>query len=172
MTGEDVRALQQYLNANGFTITVSGAGSAGQETTYFGQGTKAALAKYQAANGISPAAGYFGPLTRQKIGGGAVAPVQTTPAATVQPVTTQTIAATAATRSLELGMTGTDVSDLQKFLLTVPGIYPGGTVTGTFDAKTRQAVGNFQFKYGILFSSSDPGYGIVGPKTRVKMQSL
>jgi peptidoglycan hydrolase-like protein with peptidoglycan-binding domain len=67
MTGDDVLALQKLLNANGFTLAASGAGSPGNETTYFGALTRAALAKFQAANGISPAAGYYGPITRAYI---------------------------------------------------------------------------------------------------------
>ncbi len=63
-TGADVKCLQEYLNASGYTVAASGAGSVGHETTYFGPATKAALAKWQAANGVTPAAGYFGPLSR------------------------------------------------------------------------------------------------------------
>lgn len=64
-TGSDVLALQQILNANGFAVNTAGAvGSAGFETDYFGSLTAAALGKWQAANGVSPAVGYFGPLTR------------------------------------------------------------------------------------------------------------
>lgn len=63
-TGEDVRELQKYLNRNGFTISAGGAGSPGNETTYFGYATQTALIKFQKANNISPAVGYFGPLTR------------------------------------------------------------------------------------------------------------
>ena len=62
--GDDVKALQQFLNANGYAVASSGAGSAGNETTYFGSLTRTALGKYQAAVGISPTAGYFGPKTR------------------------------------------------------------------------------------------------------------
>src|SRR3989344_5694496 len=51
-TGEDVRALQQFLNANGFMVTESGPGSPGNETIMFGGLTRAALAAFQAANGI------------------------------------------------------------------------------------------------------------------------
>ncbi len=65
--GADVKALQQFLNGHGYTVATSGAGSAGNESTYFGPATKAALAKFQAANGVSPAVGYFGPLTRAKV---------------------------------------------------------------------------------------------------------
>lgn len=68
--GEDVLELQKYLNLAGFTIASSGAGSRGNETTYFGPATKAALIKYQQAQNISPAAGYFGPITRAKINSG------------------------------------------------------------------------------------------------------
>ncbi len=63
-TGDDVKALQVYLNAHGYIVTSSGGGSPGNETTKFGGLTKAALIKLQKAAGISPAAGYFGPKTR------------------------------------------------------------------------------------------------------------
>ena len=63
-TGDDVKTLQQFLNAQGYAVAASGVGSLGNETTTFGSLTKAALAKYQAAKGISPAAGYFGAKTR------------------------------------------------------------------------------------------------------------
>ncbi len=64
MTGEDVKQLQIYLNAKGFKVAASGAGSLGNETTRFGVGTKAALARFQASVKISPAVGYFGSTTR------------------------------------------------------------------------------------------------------------
>jgi uncharacterized repeat protein (TIGR02543 family) len=64
MTGSDVLALQKLLNANGFSLAASGVGSAGNETDYFGTLTQAAVAAYQKANGVTPTAGYFGPLTR------------------------------------------------------------------------------------------------------------
>lgn len=64
MSGEDVRALQKLLNANGFVVASEGPGSPGNETDLFGGFTRAALAGYQAAHGITPAVGYFGPVTR------------------------------------------------------------------------------------------------------------
>lgn len=62
--GEDVKALQIYLNQAGFIVSLSGAGSAGQETNYFGPATQAALIKFQKTNNISPALGFFGKITR------------------------------------------------------------------------------------------------------------
>lgn len=64
MTGEDVKRLQQALNANGFVLGRSGDGSPGNETTYFGLRTKGALAVFQKKYGVSPTAGYFGVRTR------------------------------------------------------------------------------------------------------------
>lgn len=79
--GDDVKALQQFLNAQGYAVATTGVGSAGNETTYFGNATKAALAKFQAAKGISPASGYFGPKTRSFVASmaGTTTPTPTTP---------------------------------------------------------------------------------------------
>ena len=63
VTGADVKALQKFLNAHGFVIAKMGAGSLGNETDYFGTGTRASLIKFQKANGIKPASGFFGPAT-------------------------------------------------------------------------------------------------------------
>ncbi|TSA44032.1 peptidoglycan-binding protein [bacterium] len=64
--GEDVRALQNFLikRATGFAGRhLSDIGASG----YFGQLTRAALAEFQAMQGITPAVGYFGPKTRDVI---------------------------------------------------------------------------------------------------------
>lgn len=61
-TGADVTALQTWLESKGF-LTIP----AGVSKGYFGEMTRAALAKYQVSAGISPAAGYFGPATRAKV---------------------------------------------------------------------------------------------------------
>ncbi len=49
-THADVKELQKYLNTHGFPVSVSGVGSFGNETTYFGELTKASLIKFQEAN--------------------------------------------------------------------------------------------------------------------------
>lgn len=64
---EEIKKLQEFLNRNGFPVALNGVGSKGFETTYFGLATKNALIKYQKANNIKPAIGYFGPLTRSVV---------------------------------------------------------------------------------------------------------
>lgn len=64
MSGEDVRALQRLLNAQGFALATAGVGSAGNETDYFGSLTQAAVAAYQQKHNVAPSVGYFGPRTR------------------------------------------------------------------------------------------------------------
>lgn len=67
MTGADVKALQQYLNSNGFLVTQKGAGSPGHETTYFGAATRQGLLRFQKAVQIPGATGLLGSVTRKYI---------------------------------------------------------------------------------------------------------
>jgi peptidoglycan hydrolase-like protein with peptidoglycan-binding domain len=57
--GADVTALQNYLLGAGFSIPAGATG-------YFGSQTQAAVAAWQTANGVMPAAGYFGPVSQAK----------------------------------------------------------------------------------------------------------
>ncbi len=74
-TGADVMNLQEFLNDAGFTVSVSGAGSVGMETMYFGPATKAAVTSFQNANaatiltpiGLTMGTGYFGAGTRSAV---------------------------------------------------------------------------------------------------------
>jgi hypothetical protein len=63
-SSSDIKKLQILLNSLGFTISQKGAGSPGKETINFGPGTRSALIRFQIANKITPASGFFGPLTR------------------------------------------------------------------------------------------------------------
>lgn len=66
MSGAEVQQVQMFLNNHGFVVSTTGAGSPGSESTYYGSKTAAAVASFQAANGINAGAyaGYWGPSTR------------------------------------------------------------------------------------------------------------
>ena len=86
-TGSDVKCLQAILNMSaGTQVAITGAGSPGSETSYFGGLTLVAVKKYQTANGILPA-NQVGPLTRAKLNavlaGGTTTPVNGCPAGAV-----------------------------------------------------------------------------------------
>lgn len=66
----DVKELQKYLNTHGYPVALSGAGSLGNETEKFGNLTRNTLIKFQIANHITPAVGFFGPITRGVVNSG------------------------------------------------------------------------------------------------------
>lgn len=74
MVGEDVRALQKFLNCQGFMLGMTGAGAPGQETNLFAQRTFDALVKFQgtyasevlAPGGLTKATGYFAGFSQKK----------------------------------------------------------------------------------------------------------
>src|SRR3989344_1041744 len=59
-SGGEVMWVQQFLNGHGFQVSATGAGSPGNESSYFGAKTRAAVSAFQSANGITPTAGYWG----------------------------------------------------------------------------------------------------------------
>ncbi|OGZ19208.1 MAG: hypothetical protein A2494_01545 [Candidatus Lloydbacteria bacterium RIFOXYC12_FULL_46_25] len=64
VTHSDVRALQIFLNTNGFALQSTLYGTPGHETDFFGEATQDAVRRFQEAHNIKPTRGYFGPLTR------------------------------------------------------------------------------------------------------------
>lgn len=69
-------------------------------------------------------------------------------------------------RSLFVGLKGDDVKQLQEYLAQDKALYPEGLTTGYFGRLTEAAVKRFQAKHGI------ETVGIVGPKTRAKLNNL
>ncbi len=63
--GSDVKCFQVLLNSHGFQLSASGAGSPGNETSFFGPKTLVAVKKWQVAQGWTPA-NQVGPLSRAK----------------------------------------------------------------------------------------------------------
>lgn len=87
---------------------------------------------------------------------------------------TSSSAAPSFTHILKRGSRGSDIITLQEFLKKDSIIYPEGLVTGYFGTLTERAIQRFQKKYGIVSSGSPTttGYGLVGPKTRTKLNTL
>lgn len=150
ISGADVRSLQDMLIAQGYLAS-------GSNTGYFGLLTQSALGKYQKAKDITPASGYFSATTKASL-------VGTTSAAS--PI------AQLITKALTKGMYDPEVVILQQIFQTLLGIYPQGLASGYFGDYTLKAVKKFQFQYNIVSSVDDEGYGIVGPKTRAKLNKL
>jgi peptidoglycan hydrolase-like protein with peptidoglycan-binding domain len=67
LAGEDVMLLQQYLILQNKGPAARKLKSLGKTTINFAHLTKAALAEYQKAVGISPAQGYFGDITKEHL---------------------------------------------------------------------------------------------------------
>jgi len=70
------------------------------------------------------------------------------------------------TTTLKVGVSGGDVSTLQKFLASNKDIYASGLVTGYFGSMTKSAVKNFQYAYDLSID------GVAGAITKNKVNSL
>ena len=155
MTGDDIKALQQYLNNNGFPVAQTGVGSKGHETNYFGALTQGALIRFQKANNLT-ATGLLDLATRNYLGS-----VKTE---TVAVVNTPSLIKFA--RDLQLGTIGDDVKSLQQYLnshgfvVTTAGPGSVGNETTKFGALTKQALIKYQQANNL------PAFGFFGPLTR------
>jgi hypothetical protein len=141
-SGAQVTALQNWLIAKGFTISAGATG-------YFGAQTKAALAAYQASAGISPAAGYFGPLTRAAVNaaGSSTSTTTTTTTSTVPGCvagamfSSTTGAACGTTTTTTTGLSGTGEGSIDNFKSI-------GALNTTLNLADSQSVLGFEFKAG------------------------
>lgn len=160
MNGSDVRQLQVFLNTHGYTLATSGAGSPGNETTYFGPATRKALAEYQAAQGISisQGQGVFGPRTMSFICGERMQSQSTTQS--------KDVPSFVFTRDLYMNMSGGDVAVIQQYLIAQGYAIPAGA-TGYFGAQTKIALMTFQRDNHIV-----PTTGYFGPITRAFIMGL
>lgn len=68
-------------------------------------------------------------------------------------------------RQIDLGMTGTDVRELQTYLAQDTSLYPSGRVTSYFGSLTAAAVARFQTRNGLS------AVGRVGPLTIVALNN-
>ena len=74
-SGTDVKNLQIFLNAHGYTVSTYGPGAPGYETMYYGMGTAAAVSRFQVAHmaqiltpqGLARGNGTFDTLTMQVV---------------------------------------------------------------------------------------------------------
>ena len=114
-TGAGVICLQTSLVAGGY-LTMP----AGVAMGYFGTLTQSAVAKWQAANGVMPSVGYFGPISMAKfnaMGGGSTGGVSTVPGCAPGAAFSSTTGAACTTTST-----------------TVPGCAPGAAFSSTTGA--------------------------------------
>lgn len=157
--GENVRELQKFLNKAGLIVSASGPGSPGNETTFFGEATSKAVARYQERHaedlGLTRGTGFVGPLTRALMN------------KTILIIKTVSVPAPTATsvvfgQDLKPGLSNNDVKKLQDALIN-ENLLDNKSATGYFGPMTLQAVLAYQQRYSI------PMTGFVGPLTRAKL---
>lgn len=140
--GADVTALQNFLISHGDGMSIA-AGATG----YFGAQTKAALAAYQSQNGISPAAGYFGPITRAKVNATAGSTTTTTTTTTTSSVAGCAAgAAFSSTTGQACGTTTTTTGTLNGAEGSIDNFKTVGASSTSFNAGDTEQVYGFEFK--------------------------
>ena len=169
-TGEAVRQLQMVLNSNPATalaVAAGANGSAGNESTYFGSATEAAVMKYQAWKGIAQV-GQVGPQTRAALN----ASCTTTTTTTTTTGTTTTGTTTTGAVSVGLStdnpssntiVTGQATADLAHFTFTGSGTVTALTLqrTGISTNSTLQSVYLYQGATRLTDSASVNTNGVI-----------
>ena len=161
--------LQQFLISQSLL-------SSGSATGYYGALTTAAVQAWQSAHGIvsygSPQEtgwGAVGPRTIAALASCAGEPIATSqPAA---PPIPSSSSCPVLTRTLSLGSSGPDVTELQQFFTTAYSNYPESDVTGYFGSITQSAAAEWQSEHSIVSSGTPAttGWGVVGPRTRAAL---
>src|SRR3989344_1286398 len=132
-TGADVTCLQNYLTGTGhFTF-------AGGATGSFGSITKAAVAAWQAANGVAPAVGYFGPISQARYSAvaGTTVPGTTVPGTTV-PGTTVGITTPGVEGTITASKAATPASGTKA--------YEGGSKVGVLGIKLEAKISDIKIE--------------------------
>mgnify|MGYP001590657326 CR=1 FL=1 len=182
--GDDVKRLQELLKGDKDIYPD------GSVTGFYGALTEQAVRKFQAKYGLSQV-GRVGPATRaklQEVFSGATpavpAPAPATPSSTPAPsvASPSPVAASVSpvfNSNLSVGSSSSDVKRLQQLLNSDPdtriassGAGSPGNETNLLGSLTAKAIGKFQLKHGLVTSSSEAGYGNLGPKTRAKLQAV
>lgn len=194
VTNSDVKRLQQLLNSASDTmIAVSGVGSPGNESDFYGALTVKAVQKFQIKYGLiaegTPSTtgfGALGPKTRAAVemylGKNMIAPTEGTLAVASELLenasTSRASLIVYLTNALSKGKMHSDVLALQRVLnsdpetqIAVSGVGSPGNETDYYGGMTEKAVQKFQLKYSIA-SAKDTGFGSVGPKTRAKINEM
>lgn len=191
-----VQFLQVFLNASGFPVAMTGPGSPGNETTFFGESTQAALIRFQEAfrsqilspAGLEHGTGVTGERTRMVMQDifTASCPGFSLLATSTPPITpTSTLVcapisiAALPTKDLKLGDVDPQVKLLQIFLNTsgfpIEKTGPGslGNETTTFGPGTKEALTKYQNAHPDLILGPQGlkhGTGILDALTRSVMQ--
>ncbi|MEK7624345.1 MAG: hypothetical protein AAB404_01270 [Patescibacteria group bacterium] len=159
--GDDVKALQDLLisaNKGSAAASLAAVGA----TSFFGNLTKAALSEYQAAAGVSPAVGYFGPKTRAYVAslGGTTTGGTTTGGTTTGGTTTTTTTTSGLTLAL--------ASD-NPAAATIPSGTAGVTLL-KFTVSGKGTLSSLAFKRNGLGATADfksSGFSIYDGSTRL-----
>ncbi|HEY4493265.1 MAG TPA: peptidoglycan-binding protein [Candidatus Paceibacterota bacterium] len=182
------KKLDWSASANTLSIIYECSGTSAHMTVVNNSGSAVTLtvtpssSECGSSSGSSGGSGGNGPISGGGAGGGyvpAITPAPTTtitvtvPGASQTQVTVPVTVGTtfAFTRSLYLGLSGADVTELQRVLALDATLYPEGMTSGYFGGLTQKAVQRFQEKYGITGPGLQ-GYGVFGPATRAKFASV
>lgn len=150
MTSNEVKAVQERLRELGYMDA--------KATGYYGKQTERAVKAFQTAVGLT-ADGIVGQTTKNKLFADnaprVTSATTTTTTTTVKTTTTTTVA------SLKQGMSGSDVTEMQKRLRELG--YMDAKATGYFGKQTERALKAFQQAAGLTPD------GVFGPGTKAKL---